>query len=195
MNLITRSACSAIFAILFCLNAAAQESVLHCDAAQTKASITLQGNVHTVHGTWVFKRGELRFDPATNAIGGELVFDAASGKTDNDSRDKKMNKDVLESQRYPEITFKPSHLDGKVAAQGASTVQVKGMFGIHGSEHEITVPAEVKFEGDRWSASVRFPVPYAQWGMKNPSFLFFKVEDSVTVEFAAGGSRSPLASK
>ncbi len=195
MKLVTSLANSAAIAILFCLSAAAQESVLHCDAAQTKASIVLQGNLHTVHGTFAFKRGELHFDPATNAIGGEIVFDAASGKTANDSRDKKMNKDVLESDRYPEITFRPSHVDGKVFAQGVSTVQVKGMFGIHGSEHEITVPAEVKFDGDRWSASAHFPVPYAKWGMKNPSFLFFKVEDSVTVELSAGGSRSPVASK
>jgi len=70
-------------------------------------------------------------------------------------------------------------------------VQVKGVFGIHGSEHEITVPADVKFEGDHWSASAHFPVPYAQWGMRNPSFLFFKVEDSVEVELKAGGSQSP----
>jgi polyisoprenoid-binding protein YceI len=108
-------------------------------------------------------RGELHFDPTSNAISGEIVFDATSGNTDNDSRNKKMNKDVLESQRYPEITFKPSHVDGKVAAQESSTVQVKGMFGVHGSEHEITVPADVKFEGDHWSASVHIPVPYAQW--------------------------------
>jgi polyisoprenoid-binding protein YceI len=191
MKAIPGPAFSVAIVILSCLSAAAEESVLHCDAAQTKASIALQGNLHTVHGTFVFKRGELHFDPTSNAISGDIVFDATSGNTDNDSRNKKMNKDVLESQRYPEITFKPSHVDGKVAAQGSSTVQVKGMFGIHGSEHEITVPADVKFEGNHWNASVHFPVPYAQWGMKNPSFLFFKVEDSVEVEFKAGGSQSP----
>ena len=179
------------FVPLFCLGAFAQESVLHCDAAQTKASIVLEGNLHTVHGAFAFKRGELHFDPATGAMSGEIIFDATSGHTDNDSRDKKMNKDVLESQRYPEFTFRPSHEDGKVAAQGASTVQLHGMFGIHGSEHEITVPAEVKFDGDRWSAAVHFPIPYAKWGMKNPSYLFFKVEDTVNVELSAGGSRSP----
>jgi len=195
MKAIANLASSAALAILFSVSATAQESVLHCDAAQTKAGIVLQGNMHTVHGTFALKRGELHFDPSTNAISGEIIFDATSGHTDNDSRDKKMNKDVLESQRYPEITFKPTHVDGKVAAQGASKVQVQGMFVIHGSEHAITVPAEVKFEGDRWSASVRFPVPYAQWGMKNPSFLFFKVEDSVEVEFSAGGGRSTVAVK
>jgi len=191
MKALTRFAYSAVVVVLFCLCADAQESVLHCDAGQTKANIVLEGNMHTVHGTFAFKRGELHFDPTSNAISGEIVFDATSGHTDNDSRDKKMNKDVLESQRYPEITFKPSHVDGKVATQGTSAVQVKGMFGIHGSEHEITVPADVKFEGEHWNASVRFPVPYAQWGMKNPSFLFFKVDDSVEVEFTAGGGRSP----
>lgn len=195
MKLLTNLANSAAIAVLFCLSATAQESALRCDAAQTKAGIVLEGNFHTVHGTWAFKRGELRFDLATNAISGELVFDAASGKTGNDTRDKKMNKDVLETDRYPEITFRPSHVDGKVATLGASTVQIKGIFGIHGSEHEITVPAEVKFEGEHWSASVHFTVPYAKWGMKNPSVFFLRVQDTVEVEFSAGGSRSPVASK
>ena len=181
----------AAISLLLSVATVAQETVLRCDAAQTKANIVLEGNLHTVHGTFSFKRGEMHFNPATGAMSGEIVFDATSGHTDNDSRDKKMNKDVLESQRYPELTFRPTREDGKVAAQGASTVQLHGMFGIHGSEHEIVVPAEVKFDGDRWSAVVHFPVPYAKWGMKNPSFLFFKVEDSVTVELSAGGSRAP----
>ena len=195
MKLLIILANSAAILVLFCMSAAAQQSVLRCDPAQTKAGIVLNGNFHTVHGTWAFKRGELRFDLATSAIGGELVFDAASGKTGNDTRDKKMNKDVLETDRYPEITFRPSHVDGKVAAQGASTVQVKGMFGIHGSEREITVSAEVKFDGEHWSTLVHFTVPYAKWGMKNPSVLFLRVQDTVEVEFNAGGSRSAVTAR
>ena len=50
---------------------------------------------------------------------------------------------------------------------------------------------EVKLEGDRWTASAAFPVPYAQWGMKNPSNIFLHVRDAVDVELKATGTALP----
>ena len=67
------------------------------------------------------------------------------------------------------------------------------MFAIHGAEHEITVPVEVKLEAESWSASAHFPVPYAKWGMKNPSVLFLRVGDSVDIEFQGMGRVTPAA--
>jgi len=65
---------------------------------------------------------------------------------------------------------------------------VHGMFRIHGVDREITVPAEVEISPDRWSATVHFTVPYAKWGMKNPSTLFLRVNDSVEIDLATGGT-------
>jgi hypothetical protein len=36
-----------------------------------------------------------------------------------------------------------------------------------------------------------FQVPYARWGMKNPSKLFLRVDDVVQVQFHASGSTAP----
>ena len=66
-------------------------------------------------------------------------------------------------------------------------VQVHGMFGIHGAEHEITVPVVVKLEADHWTASAHFQVPYVKWGLKNPSALFLRVGDIVDIDFRAAG--------
>ena len=99
--------------------------------------------LHSVKGSFALKRGEIRFDPASGKIGGEILFDATSGNSGNQSRDRKMHKEVLESARFSEIGFRPDGVEGRVAATGTSTVQVHGMFRIHGAEHEITVPAEV----------------------------------------------------
>jgi len=41
---------------------------------------------------------------------------------------------------------------------------------------------------DHWNATVHFTVPYAKWGMKNPSTLFLRVSDSVEIDLAASGS-------
>jgi len=49
-------------------------------------------------------------------------------------RDRKMHKEVLESERYPEIAFRPDKIEGAVASQGKSSVKVHGMFNIHGVE-------------------------------------------------------------
>ena len=103
-------------------------------------------------------------------------------------RDRKMNKEVLESTRYPEIVFHPDRIEGAVANQGKSSVRVHGMFNIHGVDREITVPAEVEISEDHWNATVHFTVPYAKWGMKNPSTLFLKVNDSVEIDLVAAGN-------
>ena len=75
------------------------------------------------------------------------MVDATSGDSGSGMRDRKMNKEVLESARYPEIDFRPDRFDGEVAPQGKSSVMVHGMFSIHGTDHEITVPAEVEMYG------------------------------------------------
>ena len=177
--------------LVLATHSAAQQIVLRCDPAQTAANFTLGASLHTVHGGFKVKRCEIQFDPSSASINGEVVFDAVTGQTGNDSRDRKMHKDVLESGRYPEIKFRPDRVDGKVTAATVSSVQVHGMFTIHGAEHEITVPVEVKLDGDRWTATSHFPVPYEQWGMKNPSNIFLHVRDSVDVEFKATGTAAP----
>ena len=148
----------------------------------------LNATLHTVHGKFLLRRGELRFDPVSGKVSGEIVFDATSGKTGNDGRDHKMHKDVLESAKFPDISFRPDRVEGKVSDSGTSTVQVHGQLGIHGAEHELTVPVEVHFERDRWKGSTHFEVPYVKWGMKNPSNLFLHVGDSVEVEFEGEGA-------
>jgi polyisoprenoid-binding protein YceI len=162
--------------------------VLQLDPAQTGADFDLPDVLHTVHGSFALKRGTIQFDPATGKVGGEVVFAAPSGNTGNNSRDRKMHKDVLESRFYPEIVFRPDHAQGVLSASGASTLQVHGMFGIHGAEHEVTIPVQVRLSGFEWRANASFPVPYVLWGMKNPSVLFLRVGDSVAVKLHAGGS-------
>ena len=62
------------------------------------------------------------------------------------------------------------------------------MFNIHGVDREITVPADVEMSGDHWTATVHFTVPYEKWGMKNPSTLFLRVNDSVEIDLMAAGN-------
>lgn len=167
---------------------AAQDTALQLDPSQTSVKFTLGDVLHTVHGAFRLKHGALQFDPASGKISGEIVVDAGSGDSGSGMRDRKMNKEILESTRYPEIVFHPDRVDGAVAIQGKSKVQVHGTFNIHGVDHEIMVPAEVEMAADHWTATVHFTVPYEKWGMKNPSTLFLRVSDSVEIDLVTAGN-------
>jgi polyisoprenoid-binding protein YceI len=134
------------------------------------------------------KHGALQFDPAAGKLSGEIVVDATSGESGSGMRDRKMHKEILESDQYPEIVFRPDRIDGAVANQGKSSVKVHGMFSIHGVDREIAVPADMEISADHWTATVHFTVPYEKWGMKNPSTLFLRVNDSVEIDLVAAGS-------
>jgi polyisoprenoid-binding protein YceI len=165
----------------------AQEATLNFDPAQTTVNFTLGDVLHTVHGSFRLKTGQVRFDPATNSISGELVVDAPSGNSGSTGRDRKMHKEILQSAQYSEVTFRPDRVDGKVLASGRSAVQVHGMFGILGVEHEITVPAQVELAPDHWSLAVHFAVPYVKWGLKDPSTFILRVEKTVDIDLNARG--------
>jgi polyisoprenoid-binding protein YceI len=167
---------------------AESQLVLKLDPAQSNVRWILGSSVHTVHGTFSFKQGNLQVDPASGKVSGEIVADATSGNSGNDSRDKKMHKDVLESARFSEVIFRPDSFTGKLASQEDSTVEVHGIFVLHGSEHELTVPAKVTLAGDHWTGSANFSVPFIDWGLKNPGNWLLKVEHVVKVELELKGT-------
>jgi polyisoprenoid-binding protein YceI len=153
--------------------------------AKTTVNFTLGDILHTVHGSFDVKHGAVHFDPATNKLTGEILVDAASARSGSDGRDKKMHKEVLESARYPDIVFRPDGVEGQVAAVGASTVQLHGIFAIHGAEHEVTIPVRVEMSTGHCTATSHFAVPYVKWGMKNPSTFVLRVDQSVNIDIQA----------
>jgi polyisoprenoid-binding protein YceI len=166
---------------------AASQVTFEVDPAQSKINWTLSATFHTVHGTFACTKGSIQFDPAGGKAGGEIIADARSGESGDAGRDKNMHAKVLESAKYPVVRFVPDRVDGKVLTQGASKVQIHGTFEIHGATHELTVPAEVNFSGDHWTAKAAFDVPYVQWGLKDPSSVFLHVGSAVNVELELSG--------
>ena len=180
--------------LLFCAAAAApvpaQQTVLKLDPAQTRVEFTLHDVLHTVHGTFKLKSGFIRFDPAGGPASGGWIVDARSGDSGSGARDGRMHKNILESDRYPEIAFIADRVDGKVSLGGPSQVQVHGIFKIHGADHELTLPVQAQFTPGRGTATTHFEVPYVKWGMKNPSTLFLRVSDRVEIDIRAVGTVS-----
>jgi polyisoprenoid-binding protein YceI len=164
------------------------EVTLYLDPRQSKLHWTLGSTLHTVHGTFLLKRGAVKFDPASGRANGEFVADAASGESGNESRDKKMHREILESGRYSEVIFRPNRIDGSVLAEGSSHVEVRGTILLHGSEHELTVPVEAELNGKSWKGSARFSVPYLQWGLKSPNTFLLKADPAVEIRLELSGT-------
>jgi polyisoprenoid-binding protein YceI len=160
----------------------AGETVIEFNPPQTRVAWTLDTVLHTVHGTFQLRRGTIHFDPETGKAGGEIVVDARSGQSGNDSRDSRMHKTFLESTIYPDVVFTPDRVDGRVPSQGAATVQVHGTFALHGTRHELTLPIQLNAEPGRITADTHFIVPYVSWGLKNPSTFILHVDDKLDIE-------------
>jgi polyisoprenoid-binding protein YceI len=177
----------AFVATSLALTARAQEASLELDPVQTRIGFTLGDVLHTVHGTFKLKRGTINFDPGTGKASGLVVVDATSGDSGSHARDHKMHKDVLQSGQYPEITFTPQQVQGPVLSKGDFKVQVLGTFTMHGASHPLTLVVQVHLAGDSLTADTRFTIPYVSWGLKNPSTLFLRVNDTVDIAIHAVG--------
>jgi polyisoprenoid-binding protein YceI len=168
-----------------------QQFTLTLDPALSSIHWVLDTTLHTVHGTFLLKRGNITFATDGGKASGEMVAAATSGESGNDSRDKKMHNEILESQKYQEIIFRADRIDGKVSAIGASSVQIHGTLSLHGTEHELTVPVQEEITGGQWKGTAKFTVPYIQWGLKNPSTFLLKADPTVEVELQLSGGIRP----
>jgi polyisoprenoid-binding protein YceI len=181
----------AVFALAALLAPAAlaqhQTFVVNPDASEVK--MTLKTTHEIVNGTFRVQSGSIDFDRTTPNMSGSIVVDA-SGKTGNNSRDKKMDKDILKVEQYATVSFVPKTYAGTIAPSGDSHIQVSGTFTLLGTPHEITVPMLVHLENSSATAKAHFVAPYVQWGVKNPSFLIWKAENDVAIDLNLVGAIS-----
>ena len=176
-----------VLSLLAGMAAHAQQRAFELDPGQTSVNFTVDSTLHTVHGTFQLRRGRIQFDSATGRADGELVLDATSGKSGSDARDKRMHKEILESQKYSEIVFTPQQVKGAVAVDGRSQVDVEGQLTMHGESRPVTLTILLQLQGGAGSADTQFSVPYQKWGMKNPSTFILRVNDKVELHVHAIG--------
>ena len=179
----------AVFALALILAPAAlaqhQTFTINPDASEVK--MTLNSTHEVVHGAFHLQSGSIDFDRSASTIGGSIVVAAASGKTGNDSRDKKMDKDVLKTRQYTTVSFAPKSYTGTIASSGDSTIQVTGVFTLLGTPHDLTIPLQIHIDGENCNAKAHVVIPYVQWGLKDPSFLVFRAEKQVALDISLTG--------
>ncbi|HTB94206.1 MAG TPA: YceI family protein [Candidatus Sulfotelmatobacter sp.] len=168
--------------------AATHEIALALDPAQTKVHFHVDSTLHMVHGSFAVKSGSLQFDPQTGKAGGSIVVNAVSGETGNNSRDQRLHKEILETWKFADATFRPTQIDGQVSMTGPCDFKVKGIITLHGTDHELVADVHSEFTGNHWKGTAKFDVPYIQWGIRDPSNFMLKVKPVVNVEMELSGS-------
>jgi polyisoprenoid-binding protein YceI len=157
-------------------------AVIDLDPAKTTVAYSLDGWPHHTQGTFALKHGVVRLDPQTGKMDGVIIVDAASGDSGHSVRDERMKSSVLEVSRFPEISFVPQQVVSHGDARGEFRVAVRGVMSLHGSQHDLTINATVRREGNTVTIQCAFAVPFVQWGLEDPSILMFKVSKEVDVE-------------
>jgi len=178
---------------VFCAAAPApRQETLDLDTGQSKVQFTVDSTFHTVHGTFLLKSGSIQFDPAGGPASGQFVVNATSGDSGNKSRDHKMTHEVLEGEKYPDIVFTAQQMKGTLAPSGAAKFQLEGSISLHGQSHPLTLDVNAEVQGNSFTGDTSFQIPYIQWGLKNPSALFLRVNDKVEIHIhAVGQIKSP----
>jgi YceI-like domain len=165
-----------------------QAFAVNPDASEVKMKLNTTHEV--VDGTFHIQSGSINFDRTASHISGIVIVAAGSGKTGNDSRDKKMNKDILKVDQFATVSFAPKAYNGTIAASGDSAIQVSGVFTLLGTAHDLTIPMQIHIDGSKATAKAQFVVPYVQWGLKNPSFLIWKADNDVAIDLNLVGQVS-----
>jgi polyisoprenoid-binding protein YceI len=163
-----------------------QTFAINPDASEVK--MTLNTTHEVVNGTFHIQSGTIEFDRSAPKMSGAVVVLAGSGKTGNDSRDRKMNKDILKVDQFATVSFAPNAYTGTIGASGDSTIQVSGVFTLLGTHHDLTIPMQIHMDGSKATVRAHFVVPYVQWGLKNPSFLIWKAENDVAIDLSLVGN-------
>jgi polyisoprenoid-binding protein YceI len=174
-------------ALSLALPLSAETVTFHLDPAQTSVRFTFGATLHTVRGSLRAKEGTVRFDPATGDAEGRVVLDATSAQTGNSRRDNKMHEKVLESRRFPDITFHVERISGTLHPGGRSDLQLHGTLDWHGTRRPIDLPVTVVVKGDQVDATGFLTVRYLEWGLPDPSFFLLRVAKEVRVEVKASG--------
>ena len=162
-------------------------AVIELEPANSEIDFDLDGFPHQVHGKFKIVSGKVEVDPSSGELSGLVVVDTASGDSGNGLRDAEMRNSILEAQRYPQITFTPSHCQQAVAMLDRFRGPVRGTLALHGIKQEIEIDTEVLLQGDEVKVSGHFVVPYVDWGLKDPSLLFLHVAKQVAINVHTQG--------
>lgn len=103
---------------------------------------------------------------------------------------REVNELVLETAKYPDITFKSTEITGKLK-NGAFDVRVKGDMTLHGVTRTVTIPATVTVDGDTFHATGSFKINRKNFNVNATEAFhgFVKVRHTIKFVFDIVGEK------
>ena len=104
---------------------------------------------------------------------------------------KEVNELVLETAKYPQITFKSTDIKGSIA-QGKLDIKIGGDLTLHGVTKHIVIPATVTVNGDELRATGEFGIDRKDFNVNATEAFhgFVKVKHHLKFEFDIVGTRT-----
>ncbi|MEO8130120.1 MAG: YceI family protein [Bryobacteraceae bacterium] len=137
--------------------------------------------------------GEIEFAPqeaGTSSLRLAVEADSLEVMDDISSKDRReiegtMNKDVLESAKYPAISFETISATVNKLGEARYQVSLTGKITLHGVTRQLVIPAQVTEMGDMLRAGGEFPLMQTNFGIKlvNAAGGTLKVKDELKFTF------------
>jgi polyisoprenoid-binding protein YceI len=117
--------------------------------------------------------GEVNFDPAAPeraSLRMEIradsleVTDEISGK-DRKEMESMMNQKVLESSKFPAITFESAPTSAEQLGEGRYRVTMNGNLLLHGTKRNVPVTTQIALLGEKLRASGEFSILQSDYGI------------------------------
>ncbi len=155
---------------------------------KSKISFELPTTFHLVHGTIGSWSGNAEIDPTTpGVLRSRIRFRADSLQTGNARRDAVMRDKVLEASQFPEIVFEGKSYKGNLSGFGPGTtvtVEILGDVMIHGVNKPLQASVQCAvLEDHHLLIAGAVPIHWKQYGLRNMSTLFNRIQDPLTVIF------------
>ena len=168
----------------------AQAAEYRIDPQQASAGFDLTATMHTVHGTTSKLIGTVKVVPENGgglALTGRIEVDAAALQTGNTKRDATMHGTSLDVTHFPVLVLEPERFapSGPASEDGRVSGRILGRLTIRGTTQPITIEATLAPAGTGIAADGRFDVPWADFGIPDPSFLFVHIESVAHAHFQA----------
>ncbi len=137
--------------------------------------------------------GEASFDPAAPAEASlrvQIRADSLEVTDDVKSKDRRemestMNQKVLESSKYPTITFETSGTSAEALGDGRFRIKMNGSLSLHGVTRRIPVVAQVSINGDMLRGYGEFSILQSDFGIPlvNVAGGMLKLKDELKFNF------------
>jgi len=168
----------------------AQATAYRINPAASEAGFDLKATMHTVHGLTTRVTGGVRVEPAdasTLKVSGKIEIGAASIATGNEKRDATLHGTSLLVSSFPTIVFAPERFvpSGPEGADGTTSGTLTGRLTIRGQTRPQAMTVTLAPRGERIVASGTFDVPWAEFGIPDPSFFVVRIESVAHARFRA----------